>query len=347
MKADTAKRLAKGAIKTLPRVLGPIGAIIGVLFPEKLGSGELTPEQRADPEQIRREREAAEGSVGQDIARAGGVAIGGLVLGGQVILDQIRRMGDTEAPPPEPGLPPPEPQPEPEPKPEPSPTIAQERRSPPRPAPTTPEKEVEAPAPAPAATPAPRATRQRSQTPAPTPATTPAAVPVAVPAALGALAAAVLARSRSSTAATTLAAITPAITAAIAPTVAPAAAPPLTPTTTPSATSSGEPRCKTPAQQRKDDKRKRDEKRKQCRQFLSVRVPAHKRKMCIGDLAKYLLRKLERTTKREAKKKIVAYLEAHDVPASDLLKLTKRPRPPKAEVKVGGVEIDLKDLLGK
>jgi hypothetical protein len=68
--------------------------------------------------------------------------------------------------------------------------------------------------------------------------------------------------------------------------------------------------------------------------------------MCIADLAKYLMRKAERTAKAAVRKKIIAALEARGVPASQLIKLTKRPRRPKAEVDVGGVEIDFEDLLG-
>jgi hypothetical protein len=124
-------------------------------------------------------------------------------------------------------------------------------------------------------------------------------------------------------------------------------APPLTPTKTPSAELPREPaRCKTPAEQRKDDRKRRKEKRKECKQFLSVRVPAHKRKMCIADMAKYLYRKAQRTAKAAIRKKIIAELEERGVNAKELLKLTRRPRRPKAEIEVGGVEIDFEDLIG-
>jgi len=92
-------------------------------------------------------------------------------------------------------------------------------------------------------------------------------------------------------------------------------------------------------------KKQREEKRKACRAFISVRVPAHKRKMCVSDFTKYLLGKLKRTVKSKVRKRIVEELEQRGVPAEKLLKLTKRPRKPKAEVEVGGVEIDIKDLL--
>jgi hypothetical protein len=125
-------------------------------------------------------------------------------------------------------------------------------------------------------------------------------------------------------------------------------APPSPPSTPLTATNApGADSCPTPRQQRKEEKRKRDEKRKECRQFLSVRVPAHKRKMCIADLAKYLFRKAQRTARAALRKKIIEELERRGVPASDLIKLTKRPRRRKAEVEIGGVEIDLEDLLGK
>ena len=65
-------------------------------------------------------------------------------------------------------------------------------------------------------------------------------------------------------------------------------------------------------------------------------------------MAKYLFRKAQRTAARAIRKRIIAELEERGVPASDLIKLTKQPRRRKLpDVKVGGVEIDLKDLLGK
>jgi hypothetical protein len=67
----------------------------------------------------------------------------------------------------------------------------------------------------------------------------------------------------------------------------------------------------------------------------------------VQDFAKYLVRKLQRTVKGKLRKRIIAELEERGVPASRLIKLTKRPRRPKAEVEVGGVEIDFEDLLGR
>jgi hypothetical protein len=173
----------------------------------------------------------------------------------------------------------------------------------------------EAPAPSPARRQAPEAAP--APAPAPTPAPAPAPRPIPAP--------------------------QPAPRPSPAPAPAPSSSPPLTPVTPPP---SGCAPCD-PKATRREQKRKRDEKRKQCRQFLSVRVPAHKRKMCIADLAKYLQRKLERTAKAAVRKKIIAALEERGVPVSSLIKATRRPRRPKAEVDVAGVEIDLEDLLGE
>ena len=141
----------------------------------------------------------------------------------------------------------------------------------------------------------------------------------------------------------------PPATATPIPTPAPSSPPssPPPPTLTSSTATGASSRCPTPSEQRKQDKRKREQKRKECRQFLSVRVPAHKRKMCVSDLTKYLFRKLQRTARAALRKKIIAELEERGVPASRLIKATKRPRRKKAEVEVGGVEIDFEDLLGE
>ena len=69
--------------------------------------------------------------------------------------------------------------------------------------------------------------------------------------------------------------------------------------------------------------------------------------MCVSDLTKYLFRKLQRTARAAVRKKIIAELEERGVPASRLIKATKKPRRKKAEVEVGGVEIDFEDLLGE
>ena len=139
--------------------------------------------------------------------------------------------------------------------------------------------------------------------------------------------------------------VAPTPTPTPAPSSPPSSPPP--PTLTSSNATGASSRCPTPAEQRKQDKRKREQKRKECRQFLSVRVPAHKRKMCVSDLTKYLFRKLQRTARAALRKKIIAELEERGVPASRLIKATKRPRRKKAEVEVGGVEIDFEDLLGE
>lgn len=68
--------------------------------------------------------------------------------------------------------------------------------------------------------------------------------------------------------------------------------------------------------------------------------------MCIGDLAKYLYRKAQRTARAAIRKKIIAELEERGVNARELIKLTKKPRRKKAEVEIGGVEIDFEDLIG-
>ena len=196
--------------------------------------------------------------------------------------------------------------------------------------------------------------------PGPTPATTPLGVPALLPAAIAAASVFVirsqLTRPRSQT-------TTPSSTPI--PTPTPTATPIPTPTPTPTATPSSPPSspppptltpttpqsvcspCRLPEQQRKDDKRRREQKRKACRQFISIRVPAHKRKMCVQDFAKYLVRKLRRTATTAVRKRIIAELEKRGVPASRLRALTRKPRRPKAEVEVGGVEIDFEDLIGK
>lgn len=81
--------LARTAGRVAARVLGPLGSVASIFFPERLGSGEISIEDML--EQVRRETEdLPEPSFGQDVARAGGVAIGGIVLGGQVVLDVLR-----------------------------------------------------------------------------------------------------------------------------------------------------------------------------------------------------------------------------------------------------------------
>jgi hypothetical protein len=69
--------------------------------------------------------------------------------------------------------------------------------------------------------------------------------------------------------------------------------------------------------------------------------------MCVQDFAKYLFRKLRRTATTAVRKRIIAELEERGVPASRLRALTRKPRRKKAEVEIGGVEIDFEDLLGK
>jgi hypothetical protein len=213
---------------------------------------------------------------------------------------------------------------------------------------------ISAPAPAPVPTSSPTSSPSSRSLPG-------VGVAAGVLAAIG-VAAVVQSRSRTrqeTRSATTPALATPPQTQTVTPTATPIPtptptpvpssppAPPLTPTKTPSAELPREPaRCKTPAEQRKDDRKRRKEKRKECKQFLSVRVPAHKRKMCIADMAKYLYRKAQRTAKAAIRKKIIAELEERGVNAKELLKLTRRPRRPKAEIEVGGVEIDFEDLIG-
>jgi len=67
--------------------------------------------------------------------------------------------------------------------------------------------------------------------------------------------------------------------------------------------------------------------------------------MCVSDFTKYLLGKLKRTVKSKVRKRIVEELEQRGVPAEKLPKLAKRAQKQKAEGEVGGVEIDIKDLL--
>ena len=215
--------------------------------------------------------------------------------------------------------------------------------------------------PTPTPVPVPTSSPPPSSSPRPTGIPTPLGIPNMLPAALAAASVFVirsrLTRPRSQTATPTS---TPIPTPTPTPIPTPTAIPTPTPTTS-SPPSSPPPNgtltpvtpqsvcspCRSPQQQRKDEKRRRNEKRKACRQFISIRVPAHKRKMCVQDFAKYLFRKLRRTATTAVRKRIISELEERGVPASRLRALTRKPRKPKAEIKVGGVEIDLKDLLGK
>lgn len=348
-----ASRVGGRIIRRAGRILGPIGGILDVLIPSGLDSGELTPEQMIEDvleqaeEPTKRLKERLD-ELGTDIARGVGVAAGGLGIGGAILLGGPPG-GIAEKPP--------EPPPaaaEPESPTEQPPEIAQERRSSTTPDPAIPpERESAAPTaqPLPAPMPSPATTPTRGSQTVPRSQTGPLGVPNLLPAALAAVGVLTLSRARPRTATrispqqtvTPTATPTPVPTPTPTPTAPPA--PPLTPVRQLRVESAE--KCPTPKQQRKDDRKRRQEKRKQCKQFLSIRVPAHKRKMCIGDLAKYLQRKLERTLKRAVRKKIIAELEERGVPATALIKATKRPRKPKAEVEVGGVEIDLGDLLEK
>lgn len=82
--------LVKAGARVAARVLGPLGSVASIFFPERLGSGELSAEDMI--EQVLRDAEdVPEPTFGEEVARAGGVAIGGLVLGGQVVVDVLGR----------------------------------------------------------------------------------------------------------------------------------------------------------------------------------------------------------------------------------------------------------------
>lgn len=156
----------------------------------------------------------------------------------------------------------------------------------------------------------------RSQTVTPTTTATPTSTPAPVPTPVG----------------------TPAISPAPAP--APAApappAPPLTSVMTAGVGSRCTPDAESCRRAKEQRKRERDAK---CKAFIKVPVRAHKKSVCVQDLAKYLFRKFKSKAVREVK----AELKKHGI---EMIKRPRRPKLPDIELG-GGIEIDTGDLLRK
>lgn len=91
--------------------------------------------------------------------------------------------------------------------------------------------------------------------------------------------------------------------------------------------------CKRAKQERK---RERDAK---CKAFIKIPVRAHKKSVCVQDLAKYLFRKF-RTRATSALRK---ELKARGIDVT--MRRPRKPKLPDIELP-GGAEIDLGDLLG-
>lgn len=242
------------------------------------------------------------------------------------------------SPPPLPVPRPPQP-----PRPEPVPQL-------PVPAPTVPETVPEAPKPEIEPVKSPRSRDQAAPLPLPSP-------PVQNPVGIAAAAALGLAiwqlasttpRSRSrpsprpspqpvpSPAPTATAAPAPAPIASPAPAAPAPPAPPLTPVTTASVGSRCTPDPEACKRAKNERKKQRDAK---CKAFIKIPVRAHKKSVCVQDLAKYLFRKFKSKAQRELRKE----LKRRGI---ELVRRPRRPKVPDIEVG-GGIEIDVGDLLGK
>ena len=97
----------------------------------------------------------------------------------------------------------------------------------------------------------------------------------------------------------------------------------------------------------RDQKKKREEKRKQCRAFIKIPVRAHTKKICASDLPKYAARQLRREGIRRAR----AELEARGVPGY-LTRLPRIRRPRIPDIRIPstpswpkGLRIDLGDAF--
>lgn len=90
---------------------------------------------------------------------------------------------------------------------------------------------------------------------------------------------------------------------------------------------------------RQAKQKRQREKRAACRQFIKIPVRAHKKSVCVQDLAKYLLRKF----KSRATRALRAELKKRGI---ELTRRRRRPKIPDIDVG-GGIEIDVGDLLGK
>lgn len=92
-----------------------------------------------------------------------------------------------------------------------------------------------------------------------------------------------------------------------------------------------------PAACRKAKEQRKKERDAKCNAFIKIPVRAHKKAVCVQDLAKYLLRKF----KSKAKSRVRDELKKHGIV---LVKKPRRPKLPDIEVG-GGVEIDVGDLI--
>lgn len=86
------------------------------------------------------------------------------------------------------------------------------------------------------------------------------------------------------------------------------------------------------------EQRKRQREAK-CKAFIKVPVRAHKKSVCVQDLAKYLFRKF----KSKAGRAVRAELKKHGI---EMMRRPRKPKLPDIELG-GGIEIDTGDLLGK
>lgn len=187
------------------------------------------------------------------------------------------------------------------------------------------------------------------QTPAPTPIPTPSPFPTQTPgaAALPAVALGALAWFAASHLPSTLTPqrAQPRTSTAGPPPVPPAATPRSTPTPSPApspltaVTVAGVgSRCSPdPESCRKAKEQRKRERDAKCKSFIKIPVRAHKKTVCVQDLAKFLLRKF----KSKAVRGIKAELKKHGI---EMLKKPRRRKLPDIELG-GGVEIDVGDLL--
>lgn len=101
------------------------------------------------------------------------------------------------------------------------------------------------------------------------------------------------------------------------------------------------------SQCRANEKKRREEKRAQCRAFIKIPVRAHTKKICAQDLPKYVMRNLRREALRRAR----AELESRGVPSS-LLRQPRLRRPKLPDIRLPssptwpkGLRIDLGDAF--
>lgn len=123
-----------------------------------------------------------------------------------------------------------------------------------------------------------------------------------------------------------------------APTAAPAApAPPAPPLTSVMTASVGSRCTPDPESCRRAKEQRKKERDAKCREFIKIPVRAHKKAVCVQDLAKYLLRKF----KSKAIRSVRAELKKHGI---EMIKKPRRRKIPDIELG-GGVEIDVGDLI--